>query len=196
MKRKMIILLVMALIAGPFLMGGATAKTLKIGTVSPLTGSYAADGNDIANGVRTAVAVITAEGGIPGFDNIEVVSQDTACDPRQAVAAANKLIDEGVVGVVGAYCSSSTIPASETLAEEDIPMLGLAPLIVQRIFDIVRDINTRDGTTILLVEQNANIALQIAQRGYVLETGKMVMEDRAENLLDNPDIRKAYLGEA
>ena len=77
----------------------------------------------------------------------------------------------------------------------DEPSLGLAPLIVQRIFEIVRDINTRDGTTILLVEQNANIALQIAQRGYVLETGKVVMEDQAGNLLDNPDIRKAYLGE-
>jgi branched-chain amino acid transport system ATP-binding protein len=77
----------------------------------------------------------------------------------------------------------------------DEPSLGLAPLIVQRIFDIVRDINTRDGTTILLVEQNANIALQIAQRGYVLETGTMVMEDQAGNLLDNPEIRKAYLGE-
>ena len=78
----------------------------------------------------------------------------------------------------------------------DEPSLGLAPLIVQRIFDIVRDINAKDGTTILLVEQNANIALQIAKRGYVLETGKMVMEDEAGNLLDNPEIRKAYLGEA
>ena len=77
----------------------------------------------------------------------------------------------------------------------DEPSLGLAPLIVQRIFDIVRDINAKDGTTILLVEQNANIALQIAKRGYVLETGKMVMEDEAGNLLDNPEIRKAYLGE-
>ncbi len=77
----------------------------------------------------------------------------------------------------------------------DEPSLGLAPLIVQRIFDIVRDINAKDGTTILLVEQNANIALQIAKRGYVLETGKMVMEDEAGRLLDNPEIRKAYLGE-
>ncbi len=77
----------------------------------------------------------------------------------------------------------------------DEPSLGLAPLIVQRIFDIVRDINAKDGTTILLVEQNANIALQIAKRGYVLETGKMVMEDEAGKLLDNPEIRKAYLGE-
>jgi len=123
MKRKMITLVVMAMIIGPFALGTAFAKTLKIGTMSPLTGPYAADGNDIANGVRTAVTVIEAQGGFPGYDKIEVTSQDTACDPRQAVAAANKLINEEVVGVIGAYCSSSTIPASEALAEENIPML-------------------------------------------------------------------------
>ncbi len=78
----------------------------------------------------------------------------------------------------------------------DEPSLGLAPLIVQRIFDIVRDINEKEGTTILLVEQNANIALQLAQRGYVLETGKIIMEDDAAKLLNNPEIRKAYLGES
>jgi branched-chain amino acid transport system substrate-binding protein len=121
--KKIITLTVIALILGPFMLGAATAKTLKIGTMSPLTGPYAADGNDIANGAKTAVAVFEAEGGIPGYDKIEVYPQDTACDPRQAVAAANKLINLGVVGVVGAYCSSATIPASETLAEEDIPML-------------------------------------------------------------------------
>jgi branched-chain amino acid transport system ATP-binding protein len=77
----------------------------------------------------------------------------------------------------------------------DEPSLGLAPLIVKQIFDIIRDINAKDGTTILLVEQNANIALKIAKRGYVLETGQMVMEDEAGNLLNNPEIRKAYLGE-
>jgi branched-chain amino acid transport system ATP-binding protein len=77
----------------------------------------------------------------------------------------------------------------------DEPSLGLAPLIVQQIFEIIRDINSQEGTTILLVEQNANIALQIAKRGYVLETGKIVMEDEADKLLNNPEIRKAYLGE-
>jgi branched-chain amino acid transport system ATP-binding protein len=77
----------------------------------------------------------------------------------------------------------------------DEPSLGLAPLIVQRIFEIIREINRQEGTTILLVEQNANIALQIAQRAYVLETGQIVMADTATNLLDNPAIRKAYLGE-
>ena len=105
MKRTIITLALVTLILGPFMLGAATAETLNIGTLSPLTGPYAADGNDIANGVKTAVAVIEAEGGIPGYDKIKVYSQDTACDPRQAVAAANKLINEEVVGVVGAYCS-------------------------------------------------------------------------------------------
>lgn len=112
-----------AMVSVTFLVMPATAKTLKIGTMSPLTGPYAADGNDIANGVKVAVSVIEDEGGVPGFDKIEVHPQDTACDPRQAVAAANKLINLGVVGVVGAYCSSSTIPASEALSEEDIPVI-------------------------------------------------------------------------
>ena len=77
----------------------------------------------------------------------------------------------------------------------DEPSLGLAPLIVAKIFEIIREINQRDGTTILLVEQNANIALQAASRGYVLETGTIILEDDAERLLHNPEIRKAYLGE-
>ena len=77
----------------------------------------------------------------------------------------------------------------------DEPSLGLAPLIVQKIFDIINDINKTQGTTILLVEQNANLALQTAQRGYVLETGRITMEDRADTLMHNPEIRKAYLGE-
>ena len=123
MKKVIMSMMVIAMVIAPLALGSAFAKTLKIGTMSPLTGPYAADGNDIANGAKTAVAVIESEGGIPGYDKIEVTSQDTACDPRQAVAAANKLINEEVVGVVGAYCSSSTIPASEALAEEDIPML-------------------------------------------------------------------------
>jgi len=77
----------------------------------------------------------------------------------------------------------------------DEPSLGLAPLIVQKIFDIIATVNKEDRTTILLVEQNANMALQAAQRGYVLETGTIKMEDEAGALLHNPEIRKAYLGE-
>jgi len=77
----------------------------------------------------------------------------------------------------------------------DEPSLGLAPLIVKKIFDIIATVNKEEGTTILLVEQNANMALQAAQRGYVLETGTIKMEDEAGALLHNPEIRKAYLGE-
>jgi len=77
----------------------------------------------------------------------------------------------------------------------DEPSLGLAPIIIQQIFDIIADINREDGTTILLVEQNANLALQAASRGYVVETGEITLEDKASSLLNNPKIREAYLGE-
>ncbi|WP_147820048.1 ABC transporter ATP-binding protein [Salidesulfovibrio onnuriiensis] len=76
----------------------------------------------------------------------------------------------------------------------DEPSMGLAPLIVQQIFRIIEEINSQ-GVTVLLVEQNANLALQASGRGYVLETGSVVMEDDAKALLNNEDIRKAYLGE-
>lgn len=77
----------------------------------------------------------------------------------------------------------------------DEPSLGLAPLIVKQIFDIISRINKEDGVAILLVEQNANLALQLANRGYVLETGKVIMEDDAKALLESPEVKKAYLGE-
>lgn len=77
----------------------------------------------------------------------------------------------------------------------DEPSLGLAPIIVQQIFDIIVRINREDGTTILLVEQNANLALQTATRGYVMETGEITLEDEANSLLRNPKIRETYLGE-
>jgi branched-chain amino acid transport system ATP-binding protein len=76
----------------------------------------------------------------------------------------------------------------------DEPSLGLAPMMVERIFDIVREINEQ-GTTVLLVEQNAHMALQLANRGYVIESGEIVLEDEANRLLGNDQVRKAYLGE-
>lgn len=77
----------------------------------------------------------------------------------------------------------------------DEPSLGLAPIIIQQIFDIIKKISQEDGTTILLVEQNANLALQAADRGYVIETGKITMADNANTLLYDPKVREAYLGE-
>ena len=75
----------------------------------------------------------------------------------------------------------------------DEPSLGLAPLIVRKIFQIIREIN-QQGTTIFLVEQNAHMALTLAHRGYVLQTGQVIKGDSAKNLLEDPDVRKAYLG--
>ena len=76
----------------------------------------------------------------------------------------------------------------------DEPSLGLAPLVAQQIFDIVRELNERHHLTVFLVEQNAYHALKLAHRGYVMEVGRIVLEDRAEALLANPEVRDAYLG--
>jgi branched-chain amino acid transport system ATP-binding protein len=76
----------------------------------------------------------------------------------------------------------------------DEPSMGLAPVLVERIFQVIEEIN-RQGTTILLVEQNANVALEIATRGYVLETGSIVNAASAEKLREDPHVREAYLGE-
>jgi branched-chain amino acid transport system ATP-binding protein len=76
----------------------------------------------------------------------------------------------------------------------DEPSMGLAPMLVEQIFEIIRDINEQ-GTTILLIEQNAHMALNSAQRGYVIESGSIVLVDSSQNLLGNDNVRKAYLGE-
>jgi branched-chain amino acid transport system ATP-binding protein len=75
----------------------------------------------------------------------------------------------------------------------DEPSMGLAPVLVDSIFETIQRLH-RDGTTILLVEQNARMALQVADRGYVIETGAIVMSDRAESLRENPNVQKVYLG--
>jgi branched-chain amino acid transport system ATP-binding protein len=76
----------------------------------------------------------------------------------------------------------------------DEPSMGIAPLLVARIFEAVRELN-REGLTILLVEQNARAALKLASRGYVLETGRMILTDAAAKLLDDPRVRESYLGD-
>jgi branched-chain amino acid transport system ATP-binding protein len=75
----------------------------------------------------------------------------------------------------------------------DEPSMGLAPLLMMDVFDVMTEINKK-GTTILLVEQNARMALQFAQRGYVLESGSLVLEGDSKDLLDDPQVKKAYLG--
>jgi branched-chain amino acid transport system substrate-binding protein len=118
MKKFGIFVLCLMMVVGFHSM--AFAKTLKIGTLSPLTGPYAQDGTDILQGVKTAVAVFEKTSGIPWYDKIEVIPGDSACDGGKATMAANKLINSDVSGVVGAYCSSATIPASVPLNEANI----------------------------------------------------------------------------
>jgi len=115
MKKVGILVLSFALILG--FQSLVLAKTLKIGTLSPLTGPYAQDGTDILQGVKTAVAVY---GPVKGYDDVEVIPGDSACDGGKATMAANKLINSGVDVVIGAYCSSATEPAQIPLMEAKI----------------------------------------------------------------------------
>ena len=75
----------------------------------------------------------------------------------------------------------------------DEPGMGLAPILVERIYETIAEIN-KQGTTILLVEQNANFALDVSKRAYVLETGAVTLSDRSESLRENPEVQRAYLG--
>jgi len=89
---------------------------------------------------------------------------------------------------------SRAIMAKPRLLLLDEPSLGLAPIIVKQIFNIIKKINTESKTTIFLVEQNANMALKVAHRGYVMETGRVTFSDTAANLMANDEVRRAYLG--
>jgi len=89
---------------------------------------------------------------------------------------------------------SRALMARPKLLLLDEPSLGLAPLIVRQIFEIIKKINCENNTTIFLVEQNANMALKVAHRGYVMENGAITMSDSASNLLSNEAVKKAYLG--
>ncbi len=89
---------------------------------------------------------------------------------------------------------SRALMARPRLMLLDEPSLGLAPIIIKQIFDIIRKINHENNTTIFLVEQNANQALKLAHRGYVMENGRITLSDTAANLLDNEAVKKAYLG--
>jgi len=76
----------------------------------------------------------------------------------------------------------------------DEPAMGLAPILVQEIFRVIEELRRQQGTSVLLVEQNARVALKVADRGYVLETGKVILEETASELLANKDVQRAYLG--
>jgi branched-chain amino acid transport system ATP-binding protein len=112
------------------------------------------------------------------------------------VARKNRLAGYCSGGELQMLVMGRALMAQPKLLLLDEPSLGLAPFLVREIFEIIKRINEEQGTTIALVEQNANMALQIAHYGYVMENGKIVMEDAAINLRENPDVKEFYLGTA
>ena len=151
----------------------ATAASLKIGTMSPLTGNYAQDGTDILQGVKTAVAQVEAAGGIKGFDKIEVLAEDSACDGGKATMAANKLVNSGVAGVIGAYCSSETIPASVPINEAKIIMITPASSneqITERGFKYMFRLCARD-------DAQAKVTVKFLEEGLKIKTLALI-DDR------------------
>ena len=140
-------------------------------------------------------------GNLTALENVELASQ-ICSDPLDA---GQVLADVGLAdrasnfpaqlsgGEQQMLAISRALMARPKLLLLDEPSLGLAPIIIQQIFDIIRKVNA-DGTTVFLVEQNANQALRIATRGYVMENGRIVMHDTAANLLKSEQVRKAYLG--
>lgn len=117
--RKVLGIALGALLAFGVFQGAASAQTIKIGVAGPITGPYAKFGEQLTRGANAAAADINKAGGIGG-KKIEIVPGDDACDPKQARAVANKMVNDGVYGVAGHFCSSSTIPASEVYDESNI----------------------------------------------------------------------------
>lgn len=126
-------------------MAGAAAADIRIAVVGPITGPNASFGTQLVAGARAAAASINANGGVLG-EKIEIVAEDDACDPRQAVSVANKIAGEGIVFVNGHFCSGSTVPASEVYEENGIVSITVStsPLVTERGFSGIFRISGRD----------------------------------------------------
>ena len=120
-------------------------------------------------------------------------ARGVAYEATGAPCQVHRTIDGGCVVEVGGALSG--LMAAPRLLILDEPSLGLSPLLVEEMFALIGQLNAQ-GLSILLVEQNALMALQVANRGYVLQTGRIVLQDTAENLGENEMVRKAYLGES
>lgn len=136
-------------IVGATLMLQALSQTaiadVRIAVVGPMTGPNASFGSQLASGARVAAQTINAQGGILG-EKIEIVIEDDACDPRQAVSVANKIVAEGIAFVNGHFCSGSTIPASEVYEENGIVSLTVStsPAVTERGFERIFRVSGRD----------------------------------------------------
>ncbi len=122
MFRRISIVTMLAIIFAVFCVSQSFAGEIKLGIMVPTTGSVAAEGKTMENAMKMAVKEINAKGGILG-NQVVTVTGDDACDPQQGAAAASKLISEGVVGVVGGYCSGSTLPTLKLYGDAGIPLI-------------------------------------------------------------------------
>ena len=199
--------------------GAGKSTTLKTisGLLRPRQGRIELEGEDltryrpheiVAKGVVQVPEGRRVFGRLTVTENLEM-GAFTLNDPRQIQTNLEKVLklfprlDERRKQIAGTLsggeqqmlATGRALMASPRVLLMDEPSMGLAPVLVDSIFDTIRQLHAA-GTTILLVEQNARIALQVATRGYVLQTGVVVLNDTAENLRRNEMVRKAYLGES
>jgi branched-chain amino acid transport system ATP-binding protein len=199
--------------------GAGKSTTLKTisGLLKPRQGRIELEGEDlmryrpheiVAKGVVQVPEGRRVFGRLTVTENLEM-GAFALNDPRQIQSNLEKVLklfprlDERRKQLAGTLsggeqqmlATGRALMASPRVLLLDEPSMGLAPVLVDSIFDTIRQLHAA-GTTILLVEQNARIALQVATRGYVLQTGVVVLEDTAENLRRNEMVRKAYLGES
>ena len=197
--------------------GAGKTTTLRTitGLLKPKTGSVILDGEDLApypahKIVYKGVAMVPEGRGIFAKltvrENLDMgaYSRSDADGIKQDLERAFALFprlkerESQISGTLSGgeqqmLATARALMARPRLMLMDEPSMGLAPVLVESVFDIIQEIN-KEGTTILLVEQNAHMALQIAQRGYVLQTGEIVLSDSAEGLRKDPMVQKAYLG--
>ena len=190
-------------------------KTI-MGVVKPTTGTLTFDGESIINlspaqrVMRGIAPVLEARRLFPRmtvYENLEMGAYTRKKGPEysddlERVYSLFPRVKERRTQIAGTLSGGEqqmvaigrALMARPRLLCMDEPSMGLSPLFVEMVFDIIQEIN-KQGTTIFMVEQNASMALSIAHRGYVLQTGVVVLEGKAQDLADNPLIREAYLGE-
>jgi ABC-type hemin transport system ATPase subunit len=161
---------------------------IPFGLTTALTGNLALLGTQARNGVEFAVDEINAGGGIAG-KQLALSTEDTGASSTDALNAMNRILGEQQMLAIG-----RALMSRPSLLMLDEPSLGLAPIVIEQVFDRIVELNKRTGLGVLLVEQNSAMALEIASRAFVLETGMITLSGPSAILANDPRIREAYLG--